>query len=296
MDLLSKEEATTFVENVLGLIDIQMRLNTDKLTFLNDMIYEYHCKVPFHNLDLLALPVSERRIPNLAELKDRGLSGRGGLCYQNNTFLYFVLRALGYDVTLAKGHVKNPGDHVLLVAHDVVTSGDSYLIEAAIGYPTLRAILLDFQVESPVYTFSFCTFKYVRQDGGEFHRMHKEESDLEKTWRRVYSFNPAYCILKDFESSMVIPYTDPTSAFLNSFRAVRFPNGKLLAIKNNSILEDKNGKVFSTEFKDSEALTNALSLLFPMLNSPKEVMKSAVEMIETFKCEIKHIHPIMSGP
>ncbi|XP_013394785.1 arylamine N-acetyltransferase 1 [Lingula anatina] len=282
MDLLSKEEATIFVENVLGLTDIQMRLNTDKLSFLNDIIYEYHCKVPFHNLDVLALPVSERRIPNLTELKERGLSGRGGLCYQNNTFLYFVLRVLGYDISLAKGQVDIPGDHVLLVAHDVVMSDDNYLIEAGMGYPTLKAIPLDFQDESPVYTFSFCTFKYVHQNGGEFYRMHKEKSDVENTWRQVYRFNSAHCILKDFESSMVIPYTDPTSIFLNSFRAVRFPNGKLLAIKNSSILEDKNDRVVSTKLKDSEALTNALCLLFPMVSNPKEVMQSAVEMIVTF--------------
>ncbi|XP_023931193.1 arylamine N-acetyltransferase 1-like [Lingula anatina] len=293
MDLLSKEEATVFVENVLGLIDIQMRFNTDRLSFLNDIIYEYHCKVPFHNVDLLALPVSERRLPNLTELKERGLSGRGGLCYQNNTFLYFVLRALGYDVTLVKGQVKYPGNHVLLVAHDVVTSGDSYLIEAGMGYPTMKAIPLDFQDESPVYTFSFCTLKYVRMEDGEFHRMHKGlakdsykgENDLDNSWRYVYSFNTAPCILKDFESSMVRPYTNPTtSIFLNSLRAVRFPNGKLLAIKNTSILEDKDDAVFATEVKDSETLKNTLSVLFPMLSSPKELMSSAVEMFETFKC------------
>ncbi|XP_013394787.1 arylamine N-acetyltransferase 1 [Lingula anatina] len=292
MDLISKEEATTFVENVLGLTDIQTRLNQDKLSFLNDIIYEYHCKVPFHNLDLLALPVSERRIPNLAELKDRGLSGRGGLCYQNNTFLYFVLRVLGYDITLAKGQVEIPVDHVLLVAHDVVTSGDSYLIDAGGGYPTLIAIPLDFQDESPVYTFSFCTFKYVRKEDREFHRMHsglekdsyKVESVLKNSWQHNYSLNTAPCILKDFESSMARPYTNPASVFLNSFRAVRFPKGKLLAIKNNSILEDKDDAVFATEVKDSEALKNALSVLFPMLSSPKELMSSALEMFETFKC------------
>ncbi|XP_013393727.1 uncharacterized protein LOC106161340 [Lingula anatina] len=287
--LVSRSEAVDFVERVLGLDDIEKRLATDKLVFLNNIIYEYHCKVPFHNLDLLALPVAERRIPTTNELKKRGLSGRGGLCYQMNGFLYFVLGALGYEVTLARGTVNVPGDHVLIIARAVVTSEDMYLIEAGCGHPTLQAIPLDFEEESSIYTFSFCTIKFVRKEHG-IARLHKvyrgsplfplPPKDESTSWFSFYHFNTDPSILEDIAIPMEAPYTNPESIFLRSIRVICFPMGKLLGIKDNAIVDDQNGQICSTELRDSDAIMKTVCRLFPVLSSPREIVEMAVKMWE----------------
>ncbi|XP_013393725.1 uncharacterized protein LOC106161337, partial [Lingula anatina] len=273
----------------LGLDDIEKRLETDKLVFLNNIIYEYHCKVPFHNVDLLALPVAERRIPTTNELKERGLSGRGGLCYQTNGFLYFVLQALGYEVTLARGTVYLPGDHLLIIAHAVVTSEDMYLVEAGAGYPTLQAIPLDFKEESSIYTFSICTIKFVRKESG-IARLHKvyrgsplfplPPKDEGTSWFSFYHFDTAPFSLEDIALTVNVPYSNPEYIFHRSFRVVCFPMGKLLGIKDNAIVDDQNGQICSTELRDSDAITKTVCRLFPVLSRPREIVEMAVMMWE----------------
>jgi len=106
-----------------------------------------------------------RRLPtggsNLREDISRGsypvTNMNTGLCTSLNYFLYELLRAVGFNASLVAGTVEKAPDitHALVVVRDLVDAGDVYLADIATGYPTHRAVPLDFSKESPVYHDSF---------------------------------------------------------------------------------------------------------------------------------------------
>ena len=55
---------------------------------------------------------------------------------------------------------------------NVETPGDLFLVDTGLGFPTFRAINLDFEKESPAYRDSFHEYKYIRHEG-KIVRMHK---------------------------------------------------------------------------------------------------------------------------
>jgi len=68
-----------------------------------------------------------------------------------------LLHALGFNTSLAGGTVGEASDinHALVIVRDLVRTGDVYLADFGTGYPTFRAVPLDFSQESPVYHDSF---------------------------------------------------------------------------------------------------------------------------------------------
>ena len=54
----------------------------------------------------------------------------------------------GFDVNLliASGLGKNRQNHVMLIVIDVENNGDRFLVDVGLGYPTFRAVSLNFTV------------------------------------------------------------------------------------------------------------------------------------------------------
>ena len=118
-----------------------------------------------------------RRRPTLEEIKADIFSGAGGVCYNLNTATFYLLKALGFDVVLVRARVLSsimrPSDHVIVHARDVEKPGDAFLVDAGNGFPTFKAISLDFEKESPVYRDSFHEYKFIRHEGKVL-RMHRD--------------------------------------------------------------------------------------------------------------------------
>ncbi|CAE7207551.1 Tspear [Symbiodinium microadriaticum] len=99
--------------------------------------------MPFHNLDLLATNPGARKPPTAQAVKASMLRGQGGLCFVKQPFVGHLLQALGYAVEVLPGAVTHPGNHVIVVVHDVQEEGDRYLVEAGCGYPSSQAVCID---------------------------------------------------------------------------------------------------------------------------------------------------------
>ena len=167
------------------------------LKLLNKIILAFHINIPFQNIVLLSEPKEKRKMPSLNFIFEEVISGRGGMCYVNNTFFKYLLEVIGFNVTLLSGTVNAPNSHTITLVKDVLYKGDIYLADVGVGFPVLEAISLDFNLESPVYNHSYITCKYVKRidDGVNkneepviFERLHKKQSDGEVNWVKFYDF------------------------------------------------------------------------------------------------------------
>ena len=88
---------------------------------------------------------AKRKPPTAAKIAM--LKGEGGLCFVKQTFAghlleasKHLLEALGYKVDILAARVTHPGNHVIILVHDVVERGDSFLVEVGSGYPSTAAV------------------------------------------------------------------------------------------------------------------------------------------------------------
>ena len=52
---------------------------------------------------MMSVAVEERHVPSLEEVVAKGLALEGGVCYDLNTFMCVLLRALGYQADVLDG-------------------------------------------------------------------------------------------------------------------------------------------------------------------------------------------------
>ena len=107
--------------------------------------------IPFENLDVLlgkGIEIEPERVQEKLVYAQRG-----GYCFEQNTHLMHVLRALGFEVTPLQGRVRidrardftPPSTHVLL---RVEVEGQSWLVDAGVGGLSLTsAIQLTYDIE-----------------------------------------------------------------------------------------------------------------------------------------------------
>ncbi len=275
--MLSLEEAVHFVTEVLGIESPIERKQTDPHGFLNELILRYHETIPFQSLSLIAVNPLSRRRPTFDETKQAVTTTRGGLCYSLNTFMKFLLEALGYEVYFVCSSIVESDNHIVTIVCNLIAHGDRYLVDVGSGYPTFEAIPLDFESESPVYKHSFIVYKFVREGERQINRWHhsKTESmpvnpeDQVGKWKRVIKIDLTPRDIDSFDAPMDVVYTDPSrTSFHKSLRATVFSNQKAVCIKDMSLLlEDDSHRLLEIKFADQKALLQAVQKYFPLLYS-----------------------------
>ena len=284
-ELLSKEEAEKFCRG-LG-ISLEQRPRE-----LLDAIVKGVNAMPFHNVNLLAVQPAERRPPSALEAKAAMLSGEGGLCFVKQAFAGHLLEALGYKVEVLSARVTHPGNHVVILTHDVVEKGDTFLVEVGSGYPSNAAVPLSDSFEHH-FKDSFLEFRYVKSSGESLVRREHRRGDPPRPvvsdslgrpgefdgWRRFFDF---FWPQKDgaateLAQGMLEVCTMPeASPFLTSLRAVRWVDGKMIAVKDASLLEEQEGgEIKATMLKDAKEVKETLARCFPELAESK--VEAAVE-------------------
>ena len=272
--MFNKKEATSFLQNSWGLQGVGEKLEaSDCKNVLDEIVVLVQEKIPFQGITLMATGSDERSRPTVEEIKQDCMTGIGGLCYSINVFTWGLLKGLGFSVQLCKSTVTSagtyPNNHVLVLVSNVKKVGDLYLVDCGSGFPTFRAIPLDFDQESPVYHDSFLDYKYVRHDGrvlrmhGKGDRVERNEPPVEGIdlflgkWRRFYSFapDPSEC-LADFDTAFDDVYTVPgTTPFHNSPRAIRFPEKRaVMSVNNRALVENEKGILVATIMESDEEI------------------------------------------
>lgn len=258
LELDQNSEMVNFINRILEVSipkDFSSVPSECRLELLNDMIRSFHSRIPFQNIILMSQVASDRRAPTLEEMIEDVLSERGGLCHTNNTFFKVALEALGFRAYHVTASVTRKNTHIITCIQNVAKEGDLYLAEVGCGYPSFRAICLDFDSESPTYKDSFCTYKLVRINSANpnvgypaFERWQKREGsrpvppadDRGEDWYRYYHFTSeprslAFC--RPF-AGLVYEATG-NHPFQKSIAISSFPGG--LAVTLRSVTGDGDG-------------------------------------------------------
>lgn len=291
--MFSCEEAFSFIEQKLKVKNARERAASDRKALLDDIAIAMQTELPFHNVYLLRVPSENRRRPTLEEIKADAMSGAGGLCYNGNITTFYLLKAIGFDVVLVHGTctttVMYPNNHILVHARGVEKSGDTFLLETAVGFPTFRAISLDFENESPEYRDSFIEYKYIKHEG-KILRMQRHGDPAPKSdlpdgvllmidgWRRMYFSDPnGTTNLEEFHSDFDKVFIDPKATpFHLSFRVIGFPHKRAaMVINQNLIVENDEGDLEATEIPGGdEGIAAEVRRLFPVLS--QDSVKQAI--------------------
>lgn len=187
---------------------------------------------------------------------------RGGFCFENNGLFSWLLRELGFQVTLFSGQVKNlktgyygpPFDHLIIM---VSLDGRRWLCDVGFGAPGFSSPLsLD---TSDLQEQGHRVYR-IRQDAGmHFLEWQREENrGADGDWAEIYKFTLEPRRLEDFPQMCLYHQTSPHSIFFcKSLCMVQKPGGRLTYIGRRLIrvtfpTEGAGLETTTRELKDEE--------------------------------------------
>ncbi|XP_067666808.1 arylamine N-acetyltransferase, pineal gland isozyme NAT-3-like [Haliotis asinina] len=295
MATLTRTRAVSFLQDILGISvpcdtpDGQPRCD---LPFLNRIIREFMGKLPFQSVTLIAEDLARRHVPSKSEIVEAMFKQHGGVCHSLNSFMFFLLEGLGYDVTLGHAFVfveedEHRDNHIIVFVQSLVTEGDLFLVDVGFGEPSFEAVSLDFETESPLYKHSYLEYKFFKQDGKIIRANGKGDIRLTRgpkpwevcigPWRGAYEFRTENIRRFDeFQKFYGHQYTSLDGMlFQRSLRAVMYPNGKaLIILHSNMLCENESGDLVKYPLADDETVLKAYLKHFPQFE--EEMVKRAV--------------------
>ncbi|KAK7478436.1 hypothetical protein BaRGS_00030282 [Batillaria attramentaria] len=298
--MFTKQEAVEFLQMKWGVERVEERLLNDRRNLLEEVTVLIQTQVPFQSITLMATPPEQRRRPSVETIKRECMAGIGGLCYNLNVFGWGLLKALGYSVQLCPATctstVTSPDNHVVILLNNLENDGDLHLLEFGVGFPTFRAVSLNFEQESPVFVDSFLEYKYIRHKG-QFLRMHGKGDVMKRNnppiegldfivdrWRRFYYFTIRPTDnLSDFDASFDRVFAVPcVTPFDRSPRALCFPGKRAVILVNNRLMLEHNGELHTTVLEGDEDIVAKYRQHFPIF-SEEMVCKAIKQWHEVSK-------------
>ncbi|XP_076436106.1 uncharacterized protein LOC143275718 [Babylonia areolata] len=284
--MFTSEEAVSFLQDRWGVERVQERFHDNSLKkhLLKEIILSVQSNVTFQSITLMAIPLEKRKRPSADVIKEECIAGRGGVCYSINVFAWGLLRAVGLSAQLCSATctttVGTPDNHILVIVNDLEKKGDVHVVECGVGFPTFRAVSLDFDEESPVYVDSFLEYKYILHEG-KFLRMHGKGDTVKRNdppvrgldfivgkCRRFYYFSlKPSDTLSDFDSAFDDIFTVPQlTMFHRSPRAMAFPRQRAVILVNNQLkMEKEGGEIDTVVLESDDAIVDSYRRYFPSL-------------------------------
>lgn len=303
---LGRDEALNFVTEKLGVGEVERKFVEDKLSLLNEMISAFHHNVPFQTLTLMAVSPDIRQIPSADEIKADLFSGKGGLCTALNGFFNAVLVALGYNAYITGGRMWS-GDlctHVIIIVQSVCQLNDVFLVDVGLGYPTLNAIPLNFETESPVVVELIWWGKFVRlpTEPGEtqchatFSRQRKPQypaelrnfgfahRELPDEWTTIYKFSLEPRSFEELcEAVHINVYKNISHVLSRTLRVIQWRNGRATTVINNHVFQEEGeGHGHSTLLESDEDIVSTIHREFPIFD--EDTLTAAVKQWRCLWC------------
>ena len=286
---LTKQEAYTFLKDILFISDPKSKMTEDPVAFLDLMLRKFHHHIPWNNIPNVACPPNERHVPTLAEMKKDVSCGIGGMCFTLNFFGLSLMRAVGYEADIVNTEV-GPivYGHPVLIAYNLAGPGSKHLIDFGSGGPQFSAISLDFEEFSPEYKESYLCYRFKRE-GDTIIRQHRADTDPMNApffkdytydgWMNYYVAHPNKPVEIDvYNQSLVIPYTttDCNPCYLNFVYSFTFPNGRYVSIKNTTLLvEDEEGRMHKSYLRSRDEIISSFARYFPHI--PEKLLETALD-------------------
>jgi len=178
-------------------------------SFLSKLQEQHLLTVPFENLDIHQgnkIVLNEDRI-----YEKIVIGGRGGFCYELNGIFCWLLRSLGFTVSMASARVYMPTkerfspdfDHMVLL----VDLEKTYLVDVGFGDSFRKPIALPYgQSEDISGSYRLRSFA----SGQDTYILQKKDKN---DWQTVYSFTKHPRVLSDFEEMNAFNQSSPESHF-----------------------------------------------------------------------------------
>ncbi|KAJ8036105.1 hypothetical protein HOLleu_19976 [Holothuria leucospilota] len=162
---LTKEEAFSFVENVLGLEHPDTLFKTDPLKNLTKIAERIKKLSPFTTMAFWDGSLFQL---NDDYCKHHMFHGHGGGCLVINPFTRAVLEHLGYTTYDVCARVVASTDalHLSTIVCDLSYPGSVHLVEPGTVRPLFHPIALDFEQESSVYEVFGLRNKFFKRNDG----------------------------------------------------------------------------------------------------------------------------------
>ncbi|XP_028397759.1 uncharacterized protein LOC114521490 [Dendronephthya gigantea] len=283
-EMFTYNEAKDLLKESWRIKNFEERLKNDRKNLVDEIVQVIHENVAFQSISMLSTSDRNKR-PSNKEIKERCVLGVGGLCCELAPFTWGLFKALGFSVKMLNSRVTStmttPNNHALVLIFGLENQTDIHLIDCGTGFPTFRAISINFSKESPIFRDSFLEYKYIRLNNGLILRMHGEGDRFRTNnppkegldffighWRRFYSFDPSQNP-HDPQQPGEDAYRTVVaglSPFTSSPRAIWFPRKHAVAITNNKLMiENEDGKLLTTVLENDEEILKAYKVHFPQL-------------------------------
>lgn len=290
LKMISRTEAVAFLHEC-GVINVEQRMaesnSESRLELLNDVVFSLQKHVPFQTLTKLSTEASQRRSDAEETVVRKVLAGHGGLCFELSCFAAALLAALDFRTALLGGRIESDLiNHVFVLVYDLLQPGDRFAVDVGFGYPSYRAVSLDFEHESQTFTDSFLTYKYAKSKDDKYVRLHKERSnapsrcskEFEPGWTVTYEFTLEKCtferVAREFELST---YMNPRASLMQAVRVTLCPNGRFLCLRNRKVYreDEHTSQLVTTELPDDEAVVQFVQQMVPVFD--RDIIIRAVE-------------------
>lgn len=211
-------------------------------------IHEAHARtVPFENLSINMdeeIPLSHRAFAEKVAMRRRG-----GICYELNGALYWLLKKVGFDVSLASsrvwsgGKLSFPGDHMIVLVNLDSRKGDVRIADVGFGAHSIKPLKL-----AKAGPQDDETGQYVVRPAGS------GSFDVLRDDQPAYRIEPGTRTLQDFRAVYWWHRTSPESH--NTQRTVcSLPTAAgRVTLSNNELTRTEHGAKTTTVLDDAAAL------------------------------------------
>jgi N-hydroxyarylamine O-acetyltransferase len=219
-------------------------------------------KVPFENLDIhRGRPIVLEDRSLFAKIVERR---RGGFCYELNGLFAWLLRELGFEVSMLSGEVAQPGggygppfDHMALR----VRLEEEWLADVGFGDSFIEPLPLGFDGEVMEDDFAYRIVVV-----GEQHGVLRREigRDDEADWQPQYRFTLDPHVYGDYEEMSQFHQTSPLSGFTRKEVCSRATERGRVTVSDRRLIEieggTRNERMLSTEEEFRRTLSDRFGI------------------------------------
>ncbi len=228
------------------------------LSFLKKLQTHHLLNIPFENLNIhYGIKIETTKKALEVKILDKN---RGGFCYELNGAFSFLLKDLGFDVTLLsarvineKGIVGREFDHLTLF---IKLEKENYLVDVGFGEAFFEP--LKFKVDE-VQTQFGRAFKIIQLAENQFKLLKSNDC---KNFSVKYLFSLTPRKLSDFEGMCNFHQTSPDSTFTNKVICTKATQNGRISLTGSKFNETKNDIKTETDVKDENEFRKFLKQKF----------------------------------
>ena len=225
------------------------QLEKSTMSFLSQLQEHHLLTVPFENLDIhqgIKIVLDGNRM-----YEKIVVNGRGGFCYELNGLFCWLLRSLGFTVSMASARVYLPAkerfspefDHMVLL----VDLEKTYLVDVGFGDSFRKPIALPDGKSEDISGI------YRLQPYGSAPDTYILQKTEKNSWQNVYRFTVHPRMISDFEEMCTFNQTSPESHFTQEVICTMATKSGRVSLSGNSLtITDGSAKVKTKVVSDKD--------------------------------------------